>query len=575
MKKNISIFFIIISCYTGYSQPYFQKQTSGELPNFQNSNNQSAWGDYNNDGFLDLIISSFNDNCITCTYPLLLFKNNGNGTFTRINTGPIAGYIGITSGVTWGDYNNDGNLDLFVSVHQNNNNLLFKNDGNGVFTQIISGSIVNDGGESRACAWSDYNRDGYLDLFVCNQDNQNNFLYRNNGNGTFTRITTGSIVNNGGWSRGCMWGDYDNDNLPDLYVVNYQGQTNFLYHNNRNETFTRITSGPAVNDIDWGSTCNWADYDNDSFLDLYVTNNNSTNKFYRNNGDGTFTSIISSISNWSGYSYTSNWSDYDNDGWIDLFIPVYGSYNRLYKNLGGVNMTLILSEIISLEGGTSIGGAWGDYDNNGKIDLFATNTASNTVNYLYKNIGQTGNYIICKLKGCQSNRSGIGSRIKVYAGDLRLIREVSSGNAAGNMLWQHFGLGSKTIIDSIIVSWPFGTDNRFHKLTNVNVNQSIVIDECTIGIISSEIPVKYELKQNYPNPFNPTTQIEYSLLKPGNVNISVYDISGKLIRTLVNSYQSTGTYRENFDGVNLSSGIYIYKIETGEFSDIKKMILVK
>ena len=127
-------------------------------------------------------------------------------------------------------------------------------------------------------------------------------------------MTTGNIVTDVGYSRGCSWGDYDNDGWPDLFVVNYQGENDFLYHNNGNGTFTKITSGPEVNDGAWGSGCCWGDYDNDGYLDIYVTNNNQQNRLYHNEGNGNFTLVSGGPSNETGYSYGCSWGDYDADG---------------------------------------------------------------------------------------------------------------------------------------------------------------------------------------------------------------------------------------------------------------------
>lgn len=573
MKKIILILFIlaVFPLFT-FSQPFFQKITTGPIVSDVSSNSQCAWADYDNDGDQDLVIMPWNDHCWTCYYPILMFKNLGNGTFEKVTNNAITQQIINATGVAWGDYDNDGKLDLFIARVFNFNNLLFHNVGGGVFTQILTGSIVNDGGQSTGCSWVDYDRDGWLDLYVNNNFDQNNFLYHNNGNATFTRITTGNIVNDGGYSRGCSWGDYDNDGWPDLFVVNYQGQHDFLYHNNHNGTFTRIYNGPEVNDIDWGSTCKWADYDNDGFLDLFVTNNNTSNKLYHNEGNSNFTLSYTLPSNEGGENYSCCWGDYNNDGWIDLFVPKHGANNILYKNTFG-SFVKVDDEIVVYEGGYSDAGTWADYNNDGKLDLIVTNTYGNTRNYQYKNVGTSGNYLICKLKGgCSSNKAAIGARIKLYDGTFFEMREVNGGTSSQNMLWQHFGLGNITNVDSIVVLWPSG---KRQKLTNVSANQIITIDECTIGIISNQIPVKYELLQNYPNPFNPVTAIEYSLMKTTNVLLIIYDVNGREVETLVNKKQNQGKYREIFDGSKLSSGVYIYKLVTDEFNSTKKMVLLK
>jgi hypothetical protein len=195
---------------------------------------------------------------------------------------------GNSSGCAWGDYDNDGYLDLFVA-NRNENNFLYHNNQNNTFTKITTGKIVTDGGNSYGVAWGDYDNDGFLDLFVANA-NQKNFLYHNNRDGTFTKISAGAIVNDIGYSWGATWADYDNDGFVDLFVANGPpngpGQNDFLYHNNGDGTFAKVTTGVLVKDLAIGDGCAWGDYNNDGFLDLFVSNlNGQNNLLYRNNGN--------------------------------------------------------------------------------------------------------------------------------------------------------------------------------------------------------------------------------------------------------------------------------------------------
>jgi hypothetical protein len=174
----------------------------------------SAWGDYDNDGDHDVVISSLNDSCESCPTYLLFFNNNGDGTFTKITNSVITQQNIAGSGLSWGDYDNDGLMDLFVCGTINARNKLFHNEGNGQFSMVTTGIVVNDVlSWSQGSSWADYNRDGWLDLFVANRFAKN-FLYKNNGDGTFTKILSGSIVNDIGSSRACAWGDYNNDHWP-------------------------------------------------------------------------------------------------------------------------------------------------------------------------------------------------------------------------------------------------------------------------------------------------------------------------------------------------------------------------
>ena len=239
----------------------------------------AAWGDYDNDGWLDLIIL----NTWNCNY---LFHNNCNGTFSRVTTGPVVAEAGAAVGCAWGDYDNDGWLDLFVAYGGGQNNRLYYNNRDGTFTQITVGEIVNDGGESQSCDWGDYDNDGWLDLFVANRLG-NNFLYHNNGNGTFTRITDGRIVSDGGESNGCAWADFDNDGWLDLVVSNWQGHPNFVYRNNGDGTFTRITACAVAAEAAQSVGCAAGDYNGDGFVDLFISNLGWTNSFlFRNEPNG-------------------------------------------------------------------------------------------------------------------------------------------------------------------------------------------------------------------------------------------------------------------------------------------------
>jgi len=212
----------------------------------------------------------------------LLYHNEGDGTFSKVTSGSIVTDVnlGMFTGA-WGDYDNDGHIDMFIAndgytSDAQRKDFLYRNNGAGGFTRILSGPMVNDSGNGTAGTWGDYNNDGKLDLFVSNLFNQKNFLYRNDGNGLFTKITTGDIVNDVGNFAGGAWGDYNNDGFLDLFVSNFGAvgsaatATNFLYRNTGAGTFAKVTSGAIVTDAAKFSSATWGDYDNDGFLDLFV-----------------------------------------------------------------------------------------------------------------------------------------------------------------------------------------------------------------------------------------------------------------------------------------------------------------
>ena len=550
----------------------FTTITTGDIVNDGGWSLGSIWGDYDNDSDLDLFVANyFNQNNF-------LYSNNGDGTFIKITTGAIVNDGGRSSGSSWGDYDNNGDLDLFVANYDEN--FLYSNNGGGTFTKIDTGVIVTDVGTSPGGSWGDYDNDGYLDLFVANYGN--NFLYWNNGNGTFTKITTGAIVNDGGFSSGSSWGDYDNDGYLDLFVTNYN-ENNFLYSNNGNGTFTKITTGAIVNDGGRSSGSSWGDYDNDGYLDLFVANDYQGQNFlYSNNGNGTFTRITTgAIVNDGGFSSGSSWGDYDNDGDLDLFVTNYNYYNQnnfFYSNNGDGTFTKIHNGIVN-DGGNSKGSSWGDYDNDGDLDLFVANS-NNQNNFLYSNNGNSNYWINIKCVGTVSNTSAIGAKVKVKTTidgtSIWQMREISgqTGFGSQNSLNAEFGLGDATVIDSIKIEWPSGI---VQVLTDVEVNQLLTITEEDLYVLNENIniPNDFTLSLNYPNPFNPITTIKYGLPRGSKVTLKVFDILGREVATLVAQHQPAGYYQINWDAFSHSSGIYFYQIQASEFKQIRKMILLK
>ncbi|MCI0692378.1 FG-GAP-like repeat-containing protein [candidate division KSB1 bacterium] len=314
-----------------------------------------SWGDYDNDGYIDIFIG----NHYQKSY---LYHNNGNGTFTKVTSGAIVNDEGIPYNVSWGDYDNDGDLDLFVANCCGRNNFLYSNNGNGTFTKITQGAIVNDGGNSISANWVDYDNDGDLDLFVTNGDvnvpYNKNFLYTNNGDGTFTKVTQGAIMNDQGNFWSSSWGDYDNDGDLDLFVATIDNQNNLLYTNNGDGTFTKVTSGDIVNNgaITFGSS--WGDYDNDGDLDLFVTRKAGTgNLLYNNNGDGTFTKVTAGVVvNEGSNSGSCAWGDYDKDGDLDLFVAnTENENNFLYSNNGNTNRWINIKCVGTVSNASAIG----------------------------------------------------------------------------------------------------------------------------------------------------------------------------------------------------------------------------
>ncbi|PCJ94030.1 MAG: hypothetical protein COA50_12780 [Flavobacteriaceae bacterium] len=458
----------------------FRMASSSGLTEDATDSWSSSWGDYNNDGYDDLFVTTYDPQ-----QPNLLYKNNGDKTFTKITTGEIVTDLAGSVAATWGDYDNDGYLDLFVANNFGSNNFLYHNNGNATFTKITSGAIVEEGTYCHSAAWADYDNDGYLDLFVAEYfPTKTNHLFHNNGNGTFTSVQGSPVVTDAGHSIGASWGDYDNDGLVDLFVPNTNNEVNWLYKNIGNGQFKKVNenvlSTPS-NSV--GSS--WGDYNNDGNMDLFITNTgNSENYLYKNNGDGTFVAITTgAVVTDKGHSHGSTWIDIDNDGDLDLYVTNdQDQDNFLYRNQGDGSFSRIENDLTKL-GGNSFGTSIADYDNDGDYDIFVPNH-SDTNNFFFENTkGQCSSYICLNLIGSKSNYSALGAKIKVkatiYGETVWQTHEISgqSGGGAGSQNSHKviFGLGDATIVDELIIQWPSG-----FKKTYTNV--ATTVSNCTVYV---------------------------------------------------------------------------------------------
>jgi hypothetical protein len=447
--------------------PAFTKITTGLIATDGGDSSGAAWGDFDNDGFPDLFVG----NGGTKNF---LYRNNGDGTFAKLtNAAPalVNGYGG-----SWGDYDNDGNLDLFVA--DQGINYLYHNNGDGTFTKVLSFAGAT-GRTSWSGSWGDYDRAGWLDLFISNGAGNNNMLLHNNGDGTFTRITTGAIVNDGGTSIGAVWQDYDGDGWPDLYVANNGGRS-FLYQNRRDGTFQRVTTGQLATDSMQAIVADWGDYDNDGWPDLAI-GGLGHNFLFRNLSDGTFAKQTDGpFVRDAQSSEIALWADYDNDGYLDLFSANAGNQNNtLYHNNGDGTFAKILTGSLVNDGGNSAGAAWADYDNDGFLDLFVANWQGSRPNFLYRNNGNTNHWLKVRCVGTASNRAGIGAKVRVHATirgrNTWQLGEISGGTGFGQTtLLAHFGLGDATSVDELRIEWP---SSAVQTVLVAEVNRTLTVVE--------------------------------------------------------------------------------------------------
>jgi hypothetical protein len=477
----------------------FTRITTGSIVNTPGNAIAATWADYDRDGFLDLFVTTGFAETAN-----LLYRNNGNGTFTAVTpAGGVANDAGDSWGAAWGDYDNDGDLDLFVANRGNagpRNSFLYRNEGNGTFTRLTNTGLTTDQGTSLDCAWADFDNDGWLDLFVSNgrvQGARTNFLYRNNANGTFSRITQGPPVLDAGRFYGIAPGDYDGDGFTDLFVANGWGLPSVLYRNDGDGTFTR----DSALDVPWeqASTFSaaWGDYDNDGDLDLFVAQHNRS-RLFRNEGSGAFTRILAGEPVEDvGEADTAAWVDYDNDGWLDLFVTSESGINRLYHNGGDGTFRRVTTGGVAIDVGRSVSAAWADYDNDGFPDLFVTNVEGHP-NFLYRNGGNGNRWLRVRCQGTASNRSGIGAKVRVRAhiGGVERwqLREIGkSGSFSQPELAAAFGLGDASVADWVRVEWPSGA---VQELSNVTANAFLTLTEPSLGITRHPQDVAVRLGAN-------------------------------------------------------------------------------
>lgn len=459
MKKILSLITISILFVTSKSFSQFNAISGSPVSSEGLESLGVSWVDYDNDGDDDLFVTISAHE--SQPRKNLLFTNNGDGTFTKITTGDLVNFEATGRNSTWADFNNDGLPDVFIAAQLET--FLFKNQGGGAFVKQLSSPSTSTSLDSdhSGGAWGDYNGDGFVDLFLSSYkltDNARNVLYLNNKDESFTALPESNLVSSNGAGMDPIWIDFDNNGTLDLFVPNYCA-TNFLYANQADSTFKSLTNSVLTfSNCSVGSS--WADYDNDGDFDVLIQNNvNQNNQFFENNGDGSFTEKFNTITTHS--SSAASWGDFNNDGFIDLVIA--GSYPErktyLYKNNGDKSFTDVSAENGITNTNYSWGVAWADYDKDGFLDFFIANAYLDPLSpndILYHNTPNANGWINIKLKGTNSNRSAIGATVKIKAGGKWQVRTVQSktGHNSQNSLNVHFGIGQADKIDSLVVAWP-------------------------------------------------------------------------------------------------------------------------
>ena len=490
--------------------------------------------DYNNDGHLDIYL--VNSGALSGASQLyrdpnhtnVLYRNEGDGTF--VDTTAAAGLqqnYGYGMGCLAADYDNDGDADLYLTNFGRNQ--LYRNDGDGTFTDVTSHAGVGDGNWSVSASFGDFDLDGHLDLYVVNYlqyqletahacflqgihiycgpheyPGARDTLYRNNGDGTFTDVTTRAMVHNTGKGLGVLFTDYNNDGYPDIFVAN-DAVPDFLYQNNKDGTFTdvAITAGVAYNS-EGRATASMGiasgDYDNDGVQDLFVTNFSlEINSLFRNDNEGfyTMTTFEAGLADpsFSKLGFGTQFLDADNNGALDLFV----ANGHVWDNVSEITPSLSYRQQCQIFRNTGTGQfidqsettgrffkravvargvAIGDYNNDGATDILITCCGGPPI--LLRNDSQTDNWVKIRLVGTESNRDAVGAKVWIRTDETTLFREVTCGGsyASGNERTLHFGIGTQKTIQSIKVKWQNGNMQTLDFLNMENpINQVVRIME--------------------------------------------------------------------------------------------------
>ncbi len=473
--------------------------------------------DFAGDGYLDIVVSTWDPN-----QQMHFFRNNRDGTFSdRSEQANLVGLVGGFNMVQ-ADYDNDGDVDIFVlrggwtRKFGRIPNSLLRNEGDATFTDVtFDAGLGEKHYPTQAGAWADYDNDGDIDLYIGNEDHDSSGdtpcqLFRNNGNGTFTDVARDAGVLNFAYAKAVGWGDFDGDRFPDLYVSNF-GTANRLFRNNGDGTFTDVArqigvTGPKRSFPTW-----FWDFDNDGALDLFVASYEWDNgtlaavvasrlgkrvgyqlaRLYRGDGRGGFEEVAKDQNlRHLTLPMAANFGDLDNDGFLDFYLgtgyPYYEALmpNAMYRNRSGRGFSDVSSAggFGHLQKGHGI--AFADLDNDGDQDVFEQMggfyPGDKFYNALFENPGFGNHWIAVKLVGVRTNRAAIGARIRVEVmenGRLRSIyKHVNSGGSFGaNPLRQTIGLGKATRIEVLEVYWP--TTGLNQTFRNLPVDQFIQITE--------------------------------------------------------------------------------------------------
>jgi hypothetical protein len=585
------------------------------------NNRAVKFADYDNAGDEDFFLATHRG-------PNHLFRNNGDGTFTDVANDDMK-LNNPTFGAAWGDFNADGYVDLYVvnrGAAQNlKPNQLFVNNGDGTFADRAPELGVDNGLAGLEAVWIDYDNDGDIDLYLSNDKHAGNHLWRNNGDGTFTDVSVESGSDISIDSMGIGVGDFDGNGFVDIYLTNTTGLTsikNVLLRANGDGTYNNVATQLGVHVARYGWGCAFFDYDNDMDLDLYVVNwtiissSEARNNLFRNNGDGSFTDVSSAMGVADdGPGYGLAVADYNDDGFLDMFVSNNNAPSVLYRavptgaswlkvltvgtqsNRDGIGARVVVTaggreQFRDVSGGESylchpsrevefglgahasarvevrwpsgVIDRWEDVSS--RQTLVAVEGASNALIVSPVNAGVEADGVrvtwdVSRTAGVDGfrvyRRSAGGSETRV-SGEVVLatdVREFLDVTVGAGRVYQYSVAGVETAGDEVRSDWV-----------------EVVVPGAT--------PTPFAVWQNAPNPFNPQTTIRFDLPAPSTVKLAIYAADGALVRVLVNQMLPAGPHDAIWTGRDAvgkdsASGVYFYRLESAFGVQTRRMVLLK
>lgn len=569
------IYTLLLCCATTLpSQTSFEDHSVAAGINNTGFNRSVAVVDYNNDGWEDLYFTRIGKSNV-------LYRNNGDGSFSDVSQLAGIDVAGDSGASVWGDLDNDGWVDLVLG-NRDIPSQVFRNNGDGTFQDVTQMVGIENIAKVQSVLLADVNNDGWLDVYWANLGTQN-AMYLNQGDGTFLDVTQVSGTTDTQLNMGAVFFDYENDGDQDLYLSHDANQANILYQNDGKGQFMDVSVAAGVAYEGQGMGVDAADFNNDGYLDLYITNLYE-NTLYLNNQDGTFTDVseVAQVAD-LGMGWGTSWMDYDNDGWMDLYVcnetyfPVLGHFynNVMYRNLGDGTFA-ISSQNSPLE--SPLGGygmAHLDVNKDGQLDIVIANSSPVDGNQLlFNKLQNDHHWITLDLEGTVSNRDAIGAKACLYLGDLQLCDQVMAGTgyASQSSLRLHFGLGEAERIDSLIVQWPSGQKESFEDLVVDSYYQIIEANSITSSEGARELsPISMQI---FPNPVREILTFEIHLQQnTGSSSYRIWDQLGRLrMQKPLPDGQSFAHFQEPVPP-SWENGLYFLQVQQGKQFLVERFLL--